>query len=807
MTLKLCCQVLLAGLVGLMVSSAAVAEIRVSPASVKLDRPEASQQLLVTEIAQGNALARDMTHAVTYSVQPAGIVAIQPNGLVHPLADGQAQILIKSASAETRVEVSVAGLQSPPPVSFQHEIIPLLNKGRCNSGGCHGKAEGQNGFKLSLLGYDVAADYDALVKEGRGRRVDLAHPDRSLILIKGAAIVPHGGGRKIEAGTPGFRRMQRWIEAGAPKSTADEQPIVGIEIEPPSVVMAAATTQQLRITAIDAQGGRRCCTVEADYFSNAEHVVGVDQQGQLLSSDIPGAAAILVRYLGHVAVCRVTLPRPQTPFTRPAEENFIDKLVWNRLHELGIQPSAPADDATFLRRVYLDTIGTLPTAAEARAFLTDTTADKRARLIDELLKRPEYADYWAMKWSDLLRADKLKVTPQGTVGLTRWLRKQFRENRPYDEFVRELMTSQGPVQGESPVAFFKAVDSPELAARSVSQLFLGVRIECAQCHHHPSERWGQDDYAGLVGFFTGVAVKKLPDGTDAVVARAGTDQKHPRTGEIVPARALGAPNADFSAVTDRRQVLAAWMTTPDNPFVATAIANRTWAHYFGRGLVEPIDDLRVTNPATNEPLMTALVAHLREVKYDLRAFTATLLRSKVYQLQSEANDSNADDRQNFSHAPSKPLAAEVLLDAICQTTGVPEKFNGWPLGVRSIHVWDNRMPSYFFRIFGRPVRATVCECERSTLPSISQALHLINSPEVHAKLTHRHGAARKLADSDLAPEATVDELFLSTLSRFPTAEERALLKAAFEADPSQRRQAVEDVLWSLLNTKEFLYNH
>lgn len=790
-----------------MLTATAVAELRVSPLNVVLDRPEASQQLLVTELRDVKSPPHDLTRAATYSVSPEGVIAIGSDGLVQPLTDGNAQIVIKTASGELQVGVTVSGQKAPPPVSFQHEIIPLLTKGRCNSGGCHGKAEGQNGFKLSLLGYDWASDYDALIKEGKGRRVDLAHPDRSMLLVKGAALVPHGGGRKIELGTPGFKRLQRWLADGAPRTLSNELPIVRIEVEPANVIMTATSTQQLRVTAIDEAGGRRCCTVEADYFSNAEHVVGADSRGLLRSSEISGSAAILVRYLGHVAVCRVTLPQPKTKFVRPAEANFVDKHVWDRLQELGIQPSPPADDATFLRRVYLDTIGTLPTATEARAFLTDTSANKRAKLINELLNRSEYADFWAMKWTDLLRADKLKVTPQGTVGLTRWLRKQFRDNRPYNEFVREIITAQGPVQNEGPVAFFKSVDTPEVAARSVSQLFLGVRIECAQCHHHPSERWGQDDYAGFVGFFTGVATKKLPDGTDAIVARAGTDQKHPRTGQLVAARALGAADADFANVTDRRHILAAWMTSDENPFVAAAIANRIWAHYFGRGLVEPIDDLRVTNPATNEPLMTALVAHLRAVKYDLKAFTATLLTSQTYQLQSDTNDSNIDDRQNFSHSPSKPLAAEVLLDAICQTTGVPEKFNGWPLGVRAIHVWDNRMPSYFFRIFGRPVRATVCECERSTLPSIAQALHLMNSPEVHEKLTHRHGAARKLADSNLSSEATVDELFLSTLSRFPTTDERALLMAAFEGEGSSRRQAIEDILWSLLNTKEFLYNH
>ncbi|HLQ44053.1 MAG TPA: DUF1549 domain-containing protein, partial [Planctomycetaceae bacterium] len=446
--------------------------------------------------------------------------------------------------------------------------MPILTKGRCNSGGCHGKAEGQNGFKLSLFGFDAAADHEAVIKEGKGRRVILTDPGNSLLLLKGTATVPHGGGRKIEPDSPAHQRLRRWIASGASREIPDERQIVMIEVEPAQVVIAANGTQQLRVTAIDDQGGRRCATVEADYISNAPHIADANSRGLLQASDVPGEAAVLVRYLGHVAVCRVVLPRPGSTFARPEEKNFIDKHVWDKLTRLGIPPSEPIDDATFLRRASLDTIGTLPTAAEARKFLTDSAPDKRNKLIDELLQRPEYADYWAMKWSDILKADKIKITPQGAVGVTRWLRKQFATNRPYDEMVREILTAQGPVQSESPAAFFKTLDQPEVASRAVSQLFLGVRIECAQCHHHPSERWSQDDYAGLAGFFTGVAVKKLPDATDAILAKAGIDQKHPRTGELVPARALGATAADFTGVSDRRQVLAAWVTSPENPFFA-----------------------------------------------------------------------------------------------------------------------------------------------------------------------------------------------------------------------------------------------
>jgi len=411
-----------------------------------------------------------------------------------------------------------------------------------------------------------------------------------------------------------------------------------------------------------------------------------------------------------------------------------------------------------------------------------------------------------MRWADLLRVDKDAVTPEGAVAMTRWLRKQFAANRPYDAMVRDILTVQGSTVAEGPAAFYKVLNTPEVVGRSVSQVFLGVRIECAQCHHHPSEKWGQEDYYALAGMFSGVQRKVLPGGVEAIVARGGTDLAHPRTGKPVPARPLGASPVPLTSVTDRRRVLADWMTAPDNPYFAATLANRLWAHYFGRGLVEPLDDLRATNPATNEPLLLDLARHLREQKYDVKAFTRTLLLSRVYQLGT-AVEANRDDEQNLSHAPNKALPAEVLLDAVCQATGVGEKFSGWPQGYRAIQVWDNRMPSYFFRIFGRPVRFSVCECERGNEPTITQALHLMNSPEIAEKIRARRGTARVLAESTKTPAEIIEELYLGTLARYPSEGERALLLETFQQDGVERRAAVEDVLWALLNTKEFLYNH
>ena len=778
------------------------AQITVSPSSVTLDRPEASQQLLVSESV--GLYRSDLTRKVEYSISNPAVIRVTADGMVFPKTDGQTEITVRNGEHEVVVPVKVTGIQQPVPVSFRYEIQPVLTKHRCNSGGCHGKAEGQNGFKLSLFGFDDDADFDALFKQSRGRRVNLAHPDDSLLLMKATARTQHGGGMKLDRDGPRFELLRRWIREGAPFESISDQPVDHIEVEPLELVMRPKESQQLRVTAIDAAGRRQCVTTVADYVSNAPQIINPTHRGIVESSEIPGEATVLVRYLDQVSACRIILPRPHPSVVRPAEKNFIDKHVGDKLVKLGITPSLPIDDATFLRRVSLDTIGTLPTASEAKAFLKDSSPKKRSRLIDSLLNRPEYADYWAMKWADLLRADKIKITPQGTVGMTRWLRKQFATNRPYDEMVAEILTAQGPVQGESPVGFFKSADQPEVAARSVSQLFLGVRIECAQCHHHPSERWSQSDFAGMVGFFTGIKIKRLPNATESLVSKGGSDFKHPRTDQPVPARALGADNADFTNVADRRQILARWITDPSNPFFVRAIVNRLWAHYLGLGLVEPIDDLRMTNPPSNEPLMAALGVHLIDAKFDLKQFTKTILMSQTYQLSSITNEGNFDDRQHFSHARPKALPAEVLLDALSQVTGVPEKFNGWPEGYRSIQVWDNRMPSYFFRVFGRPVRASVCECERSNEPSISQALHLLNSPEINEKITHRRGVSRQLANSAMSIDDILDEIYLSTLSRYPSADERTLLQGVFTA--SDRQAAVEDVFWSVLNTKEFLFN-
>ncbi|MBI3822725.1 MAG: DUF1549 domain-containing protein [Planctomycetes bacterium] len=797
----------------LALAASARAQLQVSPPAVSLDNPEATQQVLVRSTKSPG----DLTRAVSYEVLDVKIAIVDSTGLITPKAEGKTFLVVRIGKDETRIPVEVTGLKTPAPVSFTSQVMPILSRAGCNMGSCHGKAEGKNGFKLSIFGFDPDADFESLAKETRGRRIFPVSPDHSVMLLKATGQVAHGGGRRFTTESLHYQRLRRWIAEGAPGPTTGELEIKSIEVEPREQIMTFESLQQLRVTAIDAAGKKRCVTLDAQYESNAPTVAKVDPRGTVRTSDIPGQAAILVRYLGHVTSCRVTLPRPGASFVRPPEANFIDRHAWDNLTRLGIPPADLCDDATFLRRVHLDTIGTLPTAAEARAFLNDKTPNKRALLIDKLLVRPEYADFWAMKWSDVLRVDRDAVSPAGAVAVTRWLRKQFAENRPYDEFARSIVTGRGAIADEGPAAIYKSIVTPEDLSRSFSQLFLGIRIQCAQCHHHPSDKWGQEDYYALAGFFTGIGHKSPPGGSEIVFAMKGRELVHPRTKKLVPVKALGAAPVDLATIPDRRIVLARWMTAPDNPTFSRAIANRLWSHYFGRGLVEPLDDLRATNPATNEPLLEELAKHLRDKKYDVKAFTRTLLNSRLYQLASptmsaaigggKGEKKFTPDEQNFSHAQPRAIPAEVLLDAISQATGVSEKFNGWPEGYRAIQIWDNRMPSYFFRIFGRPVRATVCECERSNEPSIAQALHLMNSEEIMAKIRARTGAARRLAQSKLTPREIVDELYLSTLSRFPSEAERTLMLRVFTEAEGNRQEAVEDVLWALLNTRSFVYNH
>ncbi|MFO0537549.1 MAG: DUF1549 and DUF1553 domain-containing protein [Planctomyces sp.] len=778
--------------------------LRCIPSRVVLSGPESADQLVV--LRGEGAVATDVTRECRFELSDPGLVQISSTGLVSAQRDGAGVLTIRLGEQQLQVAVQVHAVSQPVPVLFRQDVLPILTRAGCNSGGCHGKAEGQNGFRLSVFGYDAAADHAAIVLEGRGRRVFPGAPAASLFLQKATAGIPHGGGQKIISGSRWHRTLLRWMSEGLVLEPDSGDPVVEILVEPSAVSLPARGVQQLRVTARLSDGSLRPVTTEAEYQSNQDGIAAVDRDGFVVSTEVPGEAAILVRYAGHVTICRVTRPRQSGQFQRPPEHNFIDGLVWDKLQQLNIQPGELASDGVWLRRVFLDTIGTLPTAAEARQFLDDPAGDKRQRMVERLLERPEYSDYWAQRWSDLLQVDKDTVTPEGAVAMTRWIHSRIAANVPFDQFAREVLTAQGSTLAESPAGFYQVQETPEKLARAVSQLFLGVRLECAQCHHHPFEKWDQSDYFGFAGMFTGVERKAAAGGGQKITARAGAALKHPRTGRAVAPRPPGAVDWQLPERGDWRRGVADWMTGPANPYFSRTLANRIWAHYLGRGLVEPVDDLRATNPASNEPLLAALAKHLQDTGYDLRRFTATVLNSRVYQLSARSTPENALDEQNYSHAVWKPLPAEVLLDCVSQATGVPAQFNGWPVGYRAIQVWDNKLPSAFLEVFGRPARQTVCACERGVEPSIAQALHLMNSEETMSRIHSRTGTAARLAAAQLLDSELIEELYLLTCSRRPTEAELELTRQVF-AEAGDRRVATEDLLWTLLNSREFVFNH
>ena len=701
------------------------------------------------------------------------------------------------------------------PVTFERDVQPVLTRMGCNAGACHGKARGQNGFALSLLGFDPDFDHNAIVKEARGRRLFPADVDNSLLLLKASGAVPHGGGSKLPRGSAEYELVKRWIAAGTPRTPADAPKLMRVSITPTEIVAAYKHEQPLRVVAYYSDGGEEDVTRLAAFQSNDSGYVAVGADGRVRVGTIAGEAAITARFVDQFAVCRVLVPLPgkvdPAVYEKLPRHNFIDGLVWAKLKQLGLTASDSAGDATFHRRAFLDVIGRLPTPGETRAFLADTSADKRAELIDRLLDRPEYADYWANKWADLIRPNPYHVGIKATLNLDAWLRDQFRKNRPYDQFVRDLLTAQGSTFKNGAVVFYRNRREPDELTTMVSQLFLGVRLECAKCHQHPSERWSQRDFYSFAAFFgrigrKGTGISAPISGSEEVMfVKESGEVKHPLTGEVLrPTPPLGKP-LDVPAGDDPRQALADWVTAKENPFFAKVIVNRVWADLMGRGLVDPVDDLRDTNPPTNPELLDALAADFRKTGHDLKKLIRTITASAAYGLSSRPTDRNVGDTRNYSRHYRTRLRAEVLLDAVCDITGVAEKFDAVPPGSRAVEAWTVRNDSKFLDSFGRPDPNQDPPCERTADTTVVQALHLMNAPGLSAKITDDTGRAAKLAAGEKTATEIVRELYLLVYCRIPTAEEVAACVARFEKPGAKRRAVTEDLMWALLNTPEFVF--
>lgn len=711
-----------------------------------------------------------------------------------------------------------------PTVSFVNDVVPILTKSGCNVGVCHAKAiTGQRGFLLSLLGYEPDEDYDHLVKASRGRRIIPGAPDQSLLLLKGAALVPHGGGMRLDPKSEEYAVLARWIQQGAPATKPGDSQIVRFEVQPGRGTVQRNSEQQLKAIATFADGSTRDVTRMALYESNDPSMALVSSQGLVRVQNLSGKVSVMVRYQGRVAVFSASIPLGAPVESLPPSKNFVDDLVFANLKELGIPPSALCDDATFLRRVTLDIGGRLPTSEEATAFLTSTATDKRERVIDDLLASPDYADFFANKWTALLknrRDDASDIV--SNFAFHSWVRDGLLANKPYDQFVRELLAATGTVIGNPPVAWYKRVKEPKQQLEDVAQLFLGVRMQCAQCHHHPFEKWSQEDYYSLAAFFTQVGRKpSATRGEDLIFHKRGTaTMVHMKTGVPLKPAALGDAIPAIPPDSDPRLSLADWMANPNNPFFAKSLVNRYWKHFFQRGLIEPEDDIRDSNPATNPELLAALEKHFIASQFDLKALIRTITQSQAYQLSATPNQHNVVDVQNYSRYYPRRLQAEVLLDAIDRFTGSQTDFPNLPPGTRAVALPDNsyNRSSPFLRVFGRPEGESVCECERVQSSSLAQSLHLINAGDVKAKLAQGGGRAEKLAAESRPHEERVRDLYVAAFARQPRPDE---LKTALEyltevrtdaagntIDPQRAaRENYQDLLWALINTKEFLFNH
>jgi hypothetical protein len=710
------------------------------------------------------------------------------------------------------------------PISFVNDVVPILTKAGCNGGVCHAKAGGgQNGFQLSLLGFEFDDDYTSIVKEARGRRVFPAAPEQSLLLQKASGQVPHGGGVRLRPESENYQLLYRWIAQGAPWGVTDEPEMVCVAVEPPGGVIERGQQQQLRALATYSDGSVRDVSALALYESNAEAMATVSDGGLVNVHDIPGRVAVMVRYQGQVAVFTAAVPLGAPVEDLPEPNNFIDEYVFANLRQIGIPPSPVCDDATFLRRVTLDIAGRLPTEEEAREFLAGTGAEKRGQAVDRLLNSPGYADYFANKWTALLknrRDDASDIT--SNFAFHAWIRDSLLANVAYDQLVRELLAATGTVVGNPPVAWYKRVADPKQQIEDISQLFLGVRMQCAQCHHHPFERWSQDDYYGLAAFFSQVGRKPTGiRGEDLIFHQRGrATATNVKTGEALVPAALGDNVGEIAPEEDPRLRLADWMSSPDNPFFARALVNRYWKHFFTRGLIEPEDDIRDTNPPTNPELLAALEAHFIAGGFDLKDLVRVITTSKAYQLSALPNEYNLVDRQNYSRFYPRRLPAEVLLDAIDDVTGAKTTFANLPPGTRAVALPDNsyNRASAFLQVFGRPDSASVCECERDQSSNLAQSLHLLNSAEMQGKLATANGRAARLAAGEVPVEERIAQLYMAAFARLPRADELQTASEYFgpppldaEGKPLQGPQAVQqnarDLVWALINTKEFLFNH
>ena len=789
------------------------------PGSVDLAGPESYQQLLAEASVDGHQ--EDWTRAVQWKSSDPNIATVDQTGMVRPVADGQATITATAQGRTAAVTVHVKNARAPFTWSFRNDVIPVLSKVGCNSGACHGAAAGKNGFKLTLRGYDPDEDYNTLTRQSLGRRVSLSAPAQSLMLLKPTFAVPHGGGKRFTTDSLEYRVIAEWIAAGAPRPADDDPAVTGLEVFPALATLKPGGEQQIVVRAKYSDGRLRDVTRWVRFASSDEGVAAVDDSGQVKMNG-SGEAAITLWYASRVLYARLGVPYANkvdpAVYTKFERHNYIDDLVLAKLKALNIAPSEPASDATFIRRADLDAIGLLPTSEEVEDFLADKSADKRAKLIDRLLERDEFVDYWAYKWSDLLLVSSRKLRTSEMWSFYNWIRTSVKENKPWNKFAYEIFTSSGNTRQNGALNYYVLHKDPIDLTETATEAFMGNRVTCARCHNHPLEKWTQKQYYGLVNLFARVGLKSGGEAGDIVVyAKASGDVPYPKLFKPLPPTPLDGTPMPLDSTEDRRVHFADWLISPKNIYFSRSLVNRVWANFMGRGLVESVDDVRATNPASNEELFAALSYDFVKNGYDVKRLIRTIMNSGVYQLSADANAENQMDTKYYSRYFVKRLPAEVLLDVMSQVTGVPTKFKGYPAGMRAMQLPDVQVQSQFLSSFGRPKRIICDAGERSSEPNIAQALHVINGETLNKKLSDGDGYAALAVKLGLSDARILDHLFLSAFSRYPTdADKQPMLEALRKARAStgspevQReahRQALEDMMWAMLTSKEFLFNY
>ncbi len=794
-----------------LIVAASAQTLTILPPKVQLDGRESRQQLIVE--ATKEHYQSDLTRNATYQSADPKIATVDAAGIVHPASDGETTITASVNGQKTIQKVNVRNSHAPFTWTFKNHVLPVLTKMGCNQGACHGALAGKNGFKLTLRGYDPDADYNTLTRESEARRISLADPPASLMLQKATFSIPHGGGLRFKKDSLEYRIVEEWIAAGTPPPSSKDPEITGLEVYPATAILHTGDEQQLAVRANYSDGTSADVTRWVKYSSNNEGVAGVDDNG-LVKMNGAGEAAVTLWYSSRVLYARLTVPYDnqvaQSTYDQFQRRNYIDDLVLAKLKSLNIAPSKIADDSTFIRRAFLDAAGILPTADEVESFLADKSPDKRQKLIANLLTRNEFVDNWAYKWSDLLLVSSRKLRSPQMWAFYNWIHDSVKEDKPWDQFAREIFTESGSTREHGQLNYFILHKDPIDLSETTTQAFLGQRLTCARCHNHPLEKWTQKQYYSFANLFSRVGLKS--DGGDTVVfAKVSGDINHPRLLRPLPPAPLDGKPMSLDSTADRRLAFADWLTSPSNPYFARSIVNRIWANIMGRGLVHPQDDVRATNPASNEDLLVALTKDFVAHKYSVKYLIGTIMDSGAYQLSSEANATNQNDDRFYSKYLIKRLPAEVILDEMSEVTGVPSTFPNYPAGTRALQLPDSLVPSKFLTSFGRPIRNICDSSERSSDPNVAQALHVINGDTLNKKINSPDGYAALFLKLGLSERRIVEQLYLSAFSRYPSDQERQTVMAALSqpwADKETgRRQALEDLMWAMFTSKEFLFNH